>query len=88
MTIAGQVGRMATGSFQETAPRKTAEKTVRFDGSQPLRCRGESSVVVTTVHYYFWQHRHRRLADADVPAGSDVTDFWCPMCTSAEPYPL
>ena len=32
----------------------------------------------------FLQHRHWRLADADVPAGSNVVDFRCPMCTSAE----
>jgi len=31
-----QVGRIVRGSFQETAPRKTAENTVRFDGSQWL----------------------------------------------------
>jgi len=27
-----------------------------------------------------------RCQFADVPAGSDVADFRCPMCTSAEPY--
>jgi len=30
-----QPGRIVWGSFQETAPRKTAENTVTFDGSQP-----------------------------------------------------
>jgi len=33
-----QVGRIVTGSFQDIVPRKTAENTVRFDGSQPPRC--------------------------------------------------
>jgi len=37
MTLAGR--RKSEGSFHETAPRNTADNTVRFDGSQPLRWR-------------------------------------------------
>jgi len=33
----------------------------------------------------FLQHRRQQLADADVPVGSDVAHFRCPMCTLAEP---
>jgi len=32
-----QLGGIVRGSFLETAPRKTADNTVRFDGSQPPR---------------------------------------------------
>jgi len=46
---------------------------------------GESLVVVTTLLFLSTSTSAtcwRRFAD--VPAGSDVADFWCPMCTSAE----
>jgi len=61
-------------------------KTLRFDGSNH-HGGGESLVVVSTPLFFTtstlvtcW----RRFAD--VPAGSDVADFRCPMCTSAERY--
>jgi len=52
-----------------------------------LRGGGESSVVVTTLLFLTTSTSAicRRLF-TDVPAGSDVTDYRCPMCTSAEPY--
>jgi len=31
--------------------------------------------VAGSANSIFLQHRHRRLADADVPTGSDVADF-------------
>jgi len=48
---------------------------------------GESSVVVTTLLFLTTSTSatcRRRFADD--PAGSGVSDFQCPMCTSAEPY--
>ena len=47
----------------------------------------ESSVVVATLLFLTTSTSavcRRRFAD--VPAGSDVADFRCPTCTSAEPY--
>jgi len=74
-----QLGGIVRGSFQETVPSKTAENTVRFNGSQPPWCRWKFSGRNNTTSAIC---RHRFT---DVPAGSDVTDFWCLMCTSAEP---
>ena len=81
-----QLGGIVKGSFQERAPRKIAENTVRFDGSQPPWWRWKfggrnNTTVLTTSTSAICQHRF-----ANVPAGSDVADFRCLMCTSAEPY--
>jgi len=48
---------------------------------------GESLVVVTTLLFLTtWTSATCRRRFADVPVGSDVTDFRCPMCTSTELY--
>ena len=43
-------------------------------------------MVVTILLFLTTSTSACRRQFADVPAGCDLTDFRCPMCTSAEPY--
>jgi len=85
MTIAAR--RNSEGQFSGNSAQKDCRE--HYKGSMVANHRGgsESLVVVTTLLFLTTSTSVTcRRQFVDVPAGYDVTDFRCPMCTSAKPY--